>query len=130
MAMTAKTSPSPETISIDGRIFAGEINSESGEVGPLTRFTYHQDGDVIWADYSGGRILRGFLVGTRNGRALHFRYAHLGTDKQAATGVCNSVLEVLADARIRLHETWAWESRPKSGTSVVEEVKKSSDHYM
>jgi hypothetical protein len=26
------------------------------------------------------------------------------------------------DGRLRLHETWAWDSQPGSGTSVVEEV--------
>lgn len=29
----------------------------------------------------------------------------------------------VADGRIRLHESWAWESRPGTGTSIVEELK-------
>lgn len=111
-----------EGISLDGRTFVGVTNTGSGDVGPLTTFTYLQDGEVIWADYSGGQILRGFLVGTRSGRRLHFRYAHLGTDKRTASGVCDSELEVLIDSRIRIHESWAWESRPGTGVSIVEEV--------
>ncbi|HEX6695483.1 MAG TPA: hypothetical protein VF080_01770 [Solirubrobacteraceae bacterium] len=27
-----------------------------------------------------------------------------------------------ADGRLRLHETWAWDSQAGSGTSVVEEI--------
>ena len=130
MAMKVQSARNPEDISLDGRVFVGVTNAESGEVGPLTTFTYCQDGDVIWADYSGGQILRGFLVGTRNGKRLHFRYAHLGADRQTATGVCDSVLEVLADSRLRFHESWVWESRSGAGTSIVEEVHDGADHNM
>ncbi|OLL98670.1 hypothetical protein Ae406Ps2_3600c [Pseudonocardia sp. Ae406_Ps2] len=38
------------------------------------------------------------------------------------TPQCEARLEVLDDGRLRSHETWAWESRPGTGESVVEEV--------
>lgn len=110
------------SVSLDGRLFAGVENSASGEVGQSTIFTYHQDHDVIWAEYSGGSVLRGYLVGTRDEETLNFRYAHLSTSKETSTGVCASTIEVLDDGRLRLHESWAWESRPETGTSIVEEV--------
>ena len=56
-----------EAVSLEGRVFAGVENSSTGEVGQSTIFTYHQDQDIIWAEYSGGSIIRGYLVGTRNG---------------------------------------------------------------
>ncbi|WP_016934809.1 hypothetical protein [Rhodococcus sp. R1101] len=114
---------SPSTVDLDGRVFAGVSNSPTGQVGGATRFRYHQDDAVIWADYDGGEIVRGFLVGTRNGERLHFRYVHLGVDGCTASGVCDSRIEVLSDGRIRLEESWAWESRPEKGTSVVEEIR-------
>lgn len=113
---------SPSTIDLDGRVFAGAGNSPTGQVGGDTRFEYHQDGTVIRAEYDGGEIVRGFLVGTRDGERLHFRYVHLDVDGTTASGVCDSRIEVLTDGRIRLHESWAWESRPGTGTSVVEEI--------
>jgi hypothetical protein len=113
-----------ETVSLDGRIFAGVENSATGEVGQSTTFTYHQEDDVIWAEYSGGAVIRGYLVGTRNAEKLNFRYAHLGADKETSTGVCESIIEVLGDGRVRFHETWAWESRPETGNSIVEELKR------
>lgn len=109
-------------IDIDGRVVAGVSNSADGEVGQATVFTYRQDGDVIWAEYSGGSVVRGFLVGTRTGADLHFRYSHLGVDGQTSGGVCDSTIEVLDDGRVRFHESWTWESRPGSGNSVVEEL--------
>ncbi|MEE2034983.1 hypothetical protein [Rhodococcus chondri] len=114
---------SPSTIDLDARMFAGVSNSSAGQVSGATRFRYRQDDTVIWADYDGGEIVRGFLVGTRNGERLHFRYVHLSVDGTAASGVCDSRIEVLCDGRIRLEESWAWESRPEKGTSVVEEIR-------
>ena len=114
-----------KAISLEGRVFAGVENSSTGEVGQSTIFTYHQDQDIIWAEYSGGSVIRGYLVGTRNGENLHFRYAHLSTGKETSTGVCNSTIEILDDGRVRLHESWAWESRPERGSSIVEELKEN-----
>jgi len=62
-------------------------------------------------------------VGTRRGEKLHFRYAHLSTSKETSTGVFDSTVEILDDGRVRLHESWAWESRPETGNSIVEELK-------
>jgi hypothetical protein len=33
-----------------------------------------------------------------------------------------STITTLPDGRLRMDETWQWESRPGSGTSAVEEV--------
>ncbi len=121
--MSIGTAAQAETVSLDGRTFAGVENSATGEVGQSTTFTYHQDGDVIWAEYSGGAFTRGYLVGTRNAEKLNFRYVHLDATKETSTGVCESTIEVLDDGRVRFHESWAWESRPETGNSIVEEMK-------
>ena len=118
------TSPhTSATVPLDGKIFAGVRNAETGQVGASTRFHYHQEAGEIWAEYSGGEIRRGHLVGTRDGEKLTFRYAHLSEDGTTATGRCESRIVVLDDGRVRLEESWAWESRPETGTSIVEEVR-------
>ena len=122
--MSIEAASQAETVSLDGRVFSGVENSATGEVGQSTTFTYHQENEVIWAEYSGGAVIRGYLVGTRNAEKLNFRYAHLGTNKETSTGVCESIIEVLGDGRVRFHETWAWESRPETGSSIVEELKR------
>ena len=101
----------------------GVSNSDDGTVDSDTRFTYHQDGDTVWAEYAGGAVARGFLVGTRTGNELEFRYVHLGRDGTTASGRCRSWIVVRADGLLELHEEWAWESRPGSGRSVVAEVR-------
>jgi hypothetical protein len=121
--MNVEAKAQAATISLEGRVFSGVENSATGEVGQSTTFTYHQDGEVIWAEYAGGAVVRGYLVGTRQAGKLNFRYAHLATNMETSTGVCESVIEVLDDGRVRFHESWAWESRPETGNSIVEELK-------
>ncbi|GAA4896616.1 hypothetical protein GCM10025789_12980 [Tessaracoccus lubricantis] len=111
------------SVSLEGRVFAGVSNADTGQVSSATQFRYHEDGGVVWAEYDGGEIVRGYLVGTRDGDRLSFRYVHLATDGATASGVCDSVIQVLSDGRVRFKESWAWESRPETGTSVVEEIR-------
>lgn len=113
---------SPDTVDLDGRTFVGVSNAADGDVGSDTVFDYHQEDDLVWAEYAGGSVRRGFLVGTRAGDGLSFRYSHLDRAGETAGGACTSRIEVLGDGRVRLHETWAWESRAGTGRSVVEEV--------
>jgi hypothetical protein len=108
--------------SLDGLVLAPVADQAPGQVGTRTRFTYRERDGVIWADYTGGDVVRGHLVGTRDGDRLDFRYVQLRTDGTTASGHCVSRVVELPDGRLRLEETWEWESRPGSGTSVVEQV--------
>jgi hypothetical protein len=68
-------------------------------------------------------VARGFLVGTRSGAELSFRYVHLDRDGATASGRCTSRIVLRPDGLLELHEEWAWESRPGTGRSVVAEVR-------
>ncbi|MGW1995544.1 hypothetical protein [Embleya sp. NPDC001921] len=108
--------------SLDGLGFAPLDRPEHGEVDASTFFRYHERDGVIWAEYSGGDIVRGHLIGTREADTLDFRYTQLNRSGGTASGHCVSAVVVLPDGRIRLEETWEWESRAGSGTSAVEQV--------
>ncbi|WP_455355550.1 hypothetical protein [Streptomyces sp. SYSU K217416] len=108
--------------SLDGMVLAPVADQAPGQVGTRTRFTYHEDDGRIWAEYAGGDIVHGHLVGTREGDRLDFRYVQLKTDNTTSSGHCVSLVSELPDGRVRLDESWAWESRAGSGTSVVEQV--------
>jgi uncharacterized protein YwlG (UPF0340 family) len=111
--------------SLEGRRFGSVAEVEGGEVGVETVFDYREDDGLIWASYTGGHVKRGYLVGTRDGDELDFRYVHVNQDRESASGHCRSQLELLDDGRIRMHETWAWESKAGAGTSTVEELTSS-----
>ncbi|MFJ2023243.1 hypothetical protein ACIODW_05425 [Streptomyces sp. NPDC087897] len=108
--------------SLDGLVLAPVADQAPGQVGTRTRFAYHEEGGRIWAEYAGGDVIRGHLVGTRDGDALDFRYVQLKRDGSTSSGHCLSTVVDLPDGRVRLEERWAWESREGSGTSVVEEL--------
>ena len=55
------------------------MNSENGEVNEQTIFTYHQNGKLLWEEYSGGNILKQgvsqiTLEATEMGRPLYEKY--------------------------------------------------------
>ncbi|MGW3664191.1 hypothetical protein [Streptomyces sp. NPDC005141] len=109
--------------SLDGLVLAPVADQAPGQVGTRTRFAYHEQDGVVWADYAGGDVVRGNLVGTREGDRLDFRYVQLKHDGTTSSGHCVSLVVELPDGRLRLEESWAWESRTGTGTSVVEEVR-------
>ncbi|MCX5201756.1 hypothetical protein OG897_09865 [Streptomyces sp. NBC_00237] len=108
--------------SLDGLVLAPVADQAPGQVGTRTRFAYHEDGGRIWAEYAGGDVVRGHLVGTREGDRLDFRYVQLKHDGTTSSGHCLSQVTLGPDGRVRLTESWAWESQDGSGTSVVEEL--------
>ncbi|MFB6707738.1 hypothetical protein ACFCW6_23860 [Streptomyces sp. NPDC056333] len=108
--------------SLDGLVLSPVADQAPGQVGTRTRFTYHEQEGMIWADYAGGDVVRGHLVGTRTGDRLDFRYVQLKRDGTTSSGHCVSTVVYLTDGRVRLEESWEWESQEGSGTSVVEEL--------
>ena len=108
----------------NNKTFRSVSNTSNGEVSNETLFHYHQEGKVVWAEYAGGGILRGFLIAVvLEGGVLDMRYEHVNTQGELMTGRCSSAPEYLPDGRIRLHEQWQWTSGDgSSGSSVVEEV--------
>jgi hypothetical protein len=108
--------------SLDGLEFRSVADVEGGDVDTETIFHYREDEGVVHARYEGGAVTLGFLVGSRAGDRLDFRYAQLRADGTTATGHCVSEVETLADGRLRLNETWEWDSADGVGTSIVEQV--------
>jgi hypothetical protein len=109
----------------DGKSFRAVVNAENGEVGSETVFHYHQDGNIVWAEYSGGSIAKGSIIAVvQPDDSLDMRYHHVNVSGDLMTGRCRSVPERLDDGRLRMHETWQWTSGDQSsGQSVIEEVK-------
>ena len=50
-------------IDYNGKIFRPISNTENGETTAETVFHYQQSGNILTSDYSGGKILKGHLIG-------------------------------------------------------------------
>lgn len=110
-----------DEFTLEDRFFTALQNSESGEVSSDTVFCYHQKGNVIWAEYSGGSIVKGFLIGTMDeNHELHFDYRHINTDGESKAGRCDS-RPCIENGKLRFIENWKW-STGQEGTSVIEEI--------
>jgi hypothetical protein len=111
-------------INYDNKTFTSVENSATGEVSAETVFHYHQKDNLIWAEYWGGAIVFGNLIGKiADNETLEIRYQHLNKHGELMTGKCFSTPETLSDGRIRLHEKWQWTSGDLSeGESIVEET--------
>ena len=110
-----------EEFSVEDRFFTVYENSESGEVSDQTIFSYHQKGNVIWAEYSGGSIIKGFLLGTMDeDHNLHFTYEHINNDGEKKSGACDSTPRY-ENGKLRFYESWKW-MNGEEGTSIIEEI--------
>ena len=111
-------------INYNNKCFVPKENTEKGEVSGSTMFCYHQNGNVLWADYSGGDIVKGHLIGTvaENGE-LDFYYQHINVQNQIRIGFCHSIPKVLENGKIELVEKWQWLNGDKSeGSSLLIEI--------
>lgn len=111
-------------IDYNNRVFRPVSNSENGATSSATIFYYKQDGNILTAEYSGGQIISGHLIGLVDMFGnIEMRYHQVNRQGQLMTGMCRSVPEVLVNGKIRLHETWEWTSGDRSkGSSIIEEV--------
>lgn len=118
-------------INLNNKIFTSIENTSNGEVSGNTVFNYYQNGNHVWADYSGGSVVRGHLIATMdNNGNLNMRYHHINDKNQLMTGTCKSKPEILPDGRIRFYEKWKWTSGDFStGESIVEETVLGYDGY-
>lgn len=111
-------------INYHNKSFKPVSNSDNGETSEETVFQYKQEGRILSAEYSGGRIIKGHLIGIvdEEGR-IDMRYHQVNDKGELMTGICRSIPEILNTGKIRLHESWQWTSGDMSvGVSVIEEL--------
>ena len=111
-------------INLDKKVFKALSNSENGEVGDDTFFYYSQKDNIISAEYNGGEIVKGNLIGKQleDGR-FDFVYHHINTDGELKIGKYLSSAILLENSKIKLLEKWQWLSDDfSSGTSELIEI--------
>ncbi len=113
--------PRPPTL--DERRFALGAGGGDGEVDTETVFVYREPGDgTVRADYAGGAVEVGRLVGWRALDRLRFRYVQIDRAGGVSVGECQSTIVARPDGRLELDERWRWLSRDGSGTSTMVEL--------
>lgn len=110
-------------IDYNNKVFSPVSNTENGETSTETVFVYKQTGNILTSEYAGGQIIKGHLIGLVNEKGeIDMRYHQVNQKGELMTGICHSKPEILANGKIRLHESWQWTSGDYSkGESIVEE---------
>jgi hypothetical protein len=117
MGLTEPAAPAAAVgVSLEGRRFA-----TPGTATPVG--DYHESADVVWAEYAGGDVVAGRIVGRRApDGTLHLAYGHLCRDGVVVSGRCTSLPTLLPDGRVRIEERWRRHDGSE-GVSVIEELR-------
>jgi len=94
----------------------------NGVVNELTIFEFSQNDNIVSATYSGGQILKGYLVGTLNQNKLVFSYCQLQTNGRMDNGQseCDILIE---NNKIKLIEHFTWVSKNgEMGINIFQEL--------
>lgn len=95
-----------------------------GVVNHETIFHFSQQGNVVTADYAGGKVKQGFLVGTiTEANQLNFSYCQLQIDGKLDNGASQCEVSRNENGKIILIEHFEWASRPgEYGTNIFQEL--------
>lgn len=110
-------------INYNNKIFRPIANTENGETSGDTVFIYQQTANIVSSEYSGGKIVKGHLIGLVDEQGnINMSYHQVNNKNELMTGTCKSTPEILKNGKVRLHENWEWTSGDKSkGKSIIEE---------
>lgn len=108
------------TPDLDGVVMRVSDTAKTGVIDSATRLRFSQKGARVLGRYGGGRVSRGYLVGTMRGAELHFRYTQMEASGEihGGTSVCDVIRR--PDGGWRMLEHFRWRTREGSGTNVFE----------
>jgi hypothetical protein len=101
--------------------------AEKGEVNTETTFRFTQEGIFVTAEYSGGKVRLGCLIGVIFAEELRFRYVQVDNSGRLDSGHSTCQISRKNDGRIQLIEHFNWDTREGSGINVFEEINASPE---
>lgn len=122
--LRAGTSDDP--FDLDLRLFKVVATSPASAISSETWFEFREHAGTVEADYAGGEIVRGFLVGRRQGSELTTAYTQLHTDGHLRSGSASMHLERQPGQPLLLTEDYTW-SDDTRGQNVLQAVARPHD---
>jgi len=98
--------------------------ADNGVVNHETIFLFSQKEGVVSAEYSGGKIRQGYLIGKLSPQnQLMFSYCQMQLDGTLDNGMSVCELSRNENGKIILTEHFEWKSRPgEYGTNIFQEL--------
>jgi len=124
LTLTLSTAAFAESISLHGVQMNVVKTAECGVVNHETIFFFTQYENSVTAEYQGGKVAKGFLVGHfRADDKLEFSYCQMQRDGTLDNGVSICEVGYSLDGKITLTEHFQWKSRPgEFGTNIFQEL--------
>jgi hypothetical protein len=98
------------------------IEGPDTEVNENTVFHFHQENKMIWAEYSGGKVKRGRLIGIITGNRLNHHYIQVNLHDEINSGEGNSEIRITDEGKLQIVEEWEWKSQEGKGKSIMTEL--------
>lgn len=108
---------------LNGRRFKVTGTTDCSDISADTVLELVQSDRLIWGEYEGGAIVKGYLVGRDSGDARGlFSYIQISKSGKVESGQSNYVLLENEGGSLRLVENYTWSSRVGSGVNIFDEV--------
>ena len=120
-ANVEEVAESDTKIDLNGMSMNAVETDENGVIGVDTIFNFKQSSGYVTAEYAGGKIRQGYLVGINSGTTLTFKYCQLETDGTLNGGESTCRLEYGDNGLLRIVENFEWASRPGGGRNIIQE---------
>lgn len=116
--------------SLDNRVFVPVENTEDGVVSGNTRFHFWQEGIVFFADYFGGDVREGHIIGQfdETGRG-HMLYHCLTTDRNLKAGKAVAEFTKYDDGRMAMDLNWEWITQTHQNNDIFKGQAKGQSRY-
>ncbi len=109
----------------DNHVFR-QAGGSSDFVTGETTWVLRQEGQVLWGEYEGGPIRKGFIVGTvSDSGEIEFSCQHIDHSLRLRTGSCKAAAVISGDGRIRIEgrREWLADGQSIREDAVLEEVR-------
>ncbi|MEZ5337451.1 MAG: hypothetical protein R3F46_04230 [bacterium] len=106
---------------LDGIRMSPVSTDPKGVVNADTVFSFSQKEELVTAEYSGGSVQRGYLVGRCSGSRLEFSYCQMNDNGTVCGGRSHAEIGQLPDGRLRLVEHFTWQDG-STGVNTFEQL--------
>ncbi len=91
------------------------------EVNVDTLFNFYQNGELLYAEYKGGKVKYGEIFGLIENDTIHFYYSQVNFEGGKNAGSSKDEIKVLPNNKLQLIDKWEWENKSGQGLCIMEE---------
>ena len=97
-----------KAVNFNNKTFSLVENSEKGKVSSDTIFEYKQKGNLVTADYYGGKIIYGKIIALHQNDQLNMLYQCVTKNNELKAGKAIAAISVSEKGKIKLKLNWEW----------------------